>query len=354
VLHSYRRQLSPVVIEEVLVDDQPVPLQAKLVLPPGTRKLEFHYAGLSFQMPRLLRYRHRLEGVDDTWIERGNQRVAQYTNLAPGSYRFLVTSSAPGLGQGWNRDATTLDIEIEPRIWQHGWFAGLCAIALLLMLFGYIRWRTASLRSRAVELETVVEQRTRDLREHTSRLLVADEEKTRLVHQLRDKSEAFERQAREDPLTGLANRRSLDERLSQAFETAVRTQQPLSFALLDIDHFKRINDEYSHAAGDEALRTVARVLDSVLDGDAMLARWGGEEFAVLFPLMTLDQARERCEAARAAIEAMRCDAFAPGFRMTLSGGVSERTGLSHHEKLVSRADQLLYEAKRAGRNRIEG
>jgi diguanylate cyclase (GGDEF)-like protein len=354
VLHGYRRQVAPVVIEQLLVDDRPAPLQSPLVLPPGTTKLEFRYAGLNFQMPRLLRYRHQLVGVDPAWVERGNQRVAQYTNLTPGRYRFLVTSSAPGLGQGWNKDVTEFTVEIEPRIWQHGWFAGLCAIALLLMLFGYIRWRTASLRSRAVELETVVEQRTRDLREHTSRLLVADEEKTRLVHQLRDKSEAFERQAREDPLTGLANRRSLDERLSQAFETAVRTQQPLSFALLDIDHFKRINDEYSHAAGDEALRTVARVLDSVLDGDAMLARWGGEEFAVLFPLMTLDQARERCEAARAAIEAMRCDAFAPGFRMTLSGGVSERTGLSHHEKLVSRADQLLYEAKRAGRNRIEG
>jgi len=355
VLHSYRRALSPVVIEQVLADDRVLDDGAgRLVLPPGTRKLEFRFAGLNFQTPRLLRYRHRLLGVDDAWVERGNQRVAQYTNLGPGTYRFLVTSSAPGLGQGWNPDTTTLDIEIQPRVWQHAWFAGLCAVAIALLLYAFLRWRTRSLRMRAMELETVVDQRTRDLREQTTRLLVADEEKTRLLRQLQDKSEAFERQAREDALTGVQNRRSLDERLAQSFEIATRMQQPLSFALLDIDQFKRINDEYSHAAGDEALREVARVLSGVLEDDAMLARWGGEEFAVLFPLATVDQARVRCEAARQAIEHMNCDAFAPGWRMTISGGVCERTGLSHHEKLVSRADQLLYEAKRAGRNRIAG
>lgn len=354
VLHSYRRTLPQVVIEQVLADDRAMPLQAKLELPPGTRKLEFHYAGLSFQMPRLLRYRYRLEGIDAGWIERGNQRVAQYTNLGPGTYRFHVTSSAPGLGQGWNDDVTTLEIRIKPQFWQHPWFLAAAALALALLIVAYTRWRTRSLRQRAVDLERTVEARTQDLRDQTSRLLVADEEKTRLVHQLRDKSEAFERQAREDALTGLHNRRSLDERLAQAFDSAVRTQQPLSFALLDIDHFKHINDEYSHAAGDEALREVARVLRGVLDHDTMLARWGGEEFAVLFPFATLEQARARCEAARAAIEAMDCDAFAPGWRMTLSGGVCERTGFAHHERLVRRADQLLYEAKRAGRNRIVG
>jgi diguanylate cyclase (GGDEF)-like protein len=210
------------------------------------------------------------------------------------------------------------------------------------------------LRQRALDLERTVEARTQDLRDQTSRLLVADEEKTRLVHQLRDKSEAFERQAREDALTGLHNRRSLDERLAQSFEAAMRQQQPLSFALLDIDHFKGINDEYSHAAGDDALREVARVLLEVLDHDTMLARWGGEEFAVLFPHATVDEARARCEAARAAVEAMDCDAFAPGWRMTLSGGVCDRTGFAHHERLVRRADQLLYEAKRAGLNRNDG
>ena len=354
VLHGYRRQVSPVVIEQILADDRPLQLKTRLDLPPGTRKLEFHYAGLSFQMPRLLRYRYRLEGVDEDWIERGNQRTAQYTNLAPGHYRFLVTSSAPGLGQGWNPDTTAVEIEIRPHPWQSPWFIALGVLLLVAMAFGVYRWRTAHLRLRAQELETVVDQRTHDLREQTRRLLVADEEKTRLLRQLQDKSEAFERQAREDSLTGLANRRSLDEQLAQAFDAAVRGNAPLSFALLDIDHFKRINDEYSHAAGDEALREVARVLRSLVDGDGTLARWGGEEFAILFPQTTADEARECCERIREAIATMDCSAFAPGWKMTVSGGVAERTGLAHHEKLVSRADALLYDAKRAGRDRICG
>jgi diguanylate cyclase (GGDEF)-like protein len=354
VLHSYRRQLPPVVIEQLLVDDRAYAPQGKLVLPAGTRKLEFHYAGLSFHMPRLLRYRHRLEGVDEGWIERGNQRFAQYTNLKPGRYRFFVGASAPGLGQGWNPDSTVMEIEIKPLLWQHAWFLPAIGLLVGLLVFALYRWRLNQLRQRATLLEAVVEQRTHDLREHTGRLLVADEEKSRLLKQLQDKSEAFERQAREDSLTGLANRRSLDEQLAHAFDLAMQDQLPLSFALLDIDHFKRINDEYSHAAGDEALRAVAQILKYELEGRGTVARWGGEEFAVLFPNMPVDQARQCCEQLRRAVESLDCSTFAPGCRMTLSGGVADRTGLVHHEKLVSRADALLYEAKRAGRNRIHG
>ncbi|WP_181952641.1 ligand-binding sensor domain-containing diguanylate cyclase [Vulcaniibacterium gelatinicum] len=354
VLHSYRRQLPPVVIEQVLADDRPQLPQPRLVLPPGTRKLEFHYAGLSFQMPRLLRYRHRLEGVDEGWVERGNQRVAQYTNLGPGRYRFLVDVSAPGLGQGWSANRTEMEIEIRPQLWQQPWFLPLILLLIGGLVFVVYRWRTGAMARRATQLERVIEARTHDLREHTTRLLVADEEKTRLLHQLQEKSEAFERQAREDSLTGLANRRSLDERLARAFERAVVEQRPLSFALLDVDHFKRINDEYSHAAGDTALREIARVLVREFGPDVAVARWGGEEFAALFPDTPIAQARAACERVRQAVEAMDCDGFAPGWRMTVSGGVAERTGLAHHEKLVSRADALLYEAKRAGRNRIEG
>lgn len=354
VLHSYRRQLPPVVIEQLLVDDRAFSPRDKLVLPAGTRKLEFHYAGLSFQMPRLLRYRHRLEGVDDAWIERGNLRFAQYTNLAPGRYRFLVSASAPGLGQGWNPDNTVMEIEIQPLLWQQPWFLPAIGVLLGLLAFAFYRWRLGHLRRRATMLEAIVGQRTHDLRGHTDRLMIADQEKTRLLRQLQEKSEAFERQAREDSLTGLANRRSLDEQLAHTFDVAAHDQLPLSLALLDIDHFKRINDDYSHDAGDEALRAVAIVLRDELAGQGTIARWGGEEFAVLLAGMPIEQARQCCEHLRRAVEQMDCSAFAPGWKMTLSGGVAERTGLAHHEKLLSRADTLLYEAKHAGRNRIHG
>ena len=353
-LHAYKRRLPPVVIEQVLANDAGVPLGEVLELPAGTQKLEFHYASLSFQTPRFVRYRYKLEGVDRDWIERGNQRVAQYTNLMPGKYRFVVNASAPGLGQGWSTDVTTLGIEIQPRFWQHTWFLPLLTLLVGMVVVGLYRWRLGHMRQRARKLETVVEKRTRDLRDQTERLRESDREKSSLLAKLKEQSEAFERQAREDSLTGLGNRRSMDEELARAFEQTMLAGRPLSFALVDIDHFKRINDGYSHAAGDRALIEVARLMRDELGALGKLARWGGEEFAVLFEGLPLEEARRRCERLRWAVERLDCSSFAPGWKMSISGGVAERTGLAHYERLVSRADTLLYEAKRAGRNRILG
>ena len=353
-LHAYKRMLPAVVIEQALANDRNVSLQPALTLPAGTRKLEFHYASLSFQTPRFIRYRYRLEGVDRDWIERGNQRVAQYTNLGPGKYRFTVNASAPGLGLGWSMDTTTIDIEIQPRFWQQSWFLPLLTLLIGMLVVAMYRWRLGQLRQRSVKLEAVVEKRTSDLREQTERLRESDSEKSFLLDKLQEQSEAFERQAREDWLTGLGNRRSMDEDLARAFDHAMQSGRPLCFALVDIDQFKRINDDYSHAAGDRALVEVARIMRDELGELGRLARWGGEEFAVLFEGLALDEARRRCERLRWAVERLDCGSFAPGWKMSISGGVAERTGLAHYERLVSRADALLYEAKRAGRNRIHG
>lgn len=353
-LHQYRRQLPPVVIEQILANDRSVPLQAVLALPAGTRKLEFHYASLSFQTPRFMRYRYRLEGLDRDWIERGGQRVAQYTNLGPGAYRFTVNASAPGLGQGWSPQLTTVDIRIEPRLWQRPWFMPLLVLLAGLAAVVLYRWRIGHLRQRALKLEAMVEDRTRDLRAQTERLRQSDDEKTALLATVKEQSEAFERQAREDALTGLGNRRGMDEELARAFELAVKSGKPLSFALIDIDNFKRINDAYSHAAGDRALAEMARLMREELGALGKLARWGGEEFAVLFEGLALEEATRRCERLRWAVERLDCTGFAPGWGMTISAGVAERTGVAHHERLVARADALLYEAKHEGRNRIRG
>ena len=89
-------------------------------------------------------------------------------------------------------------------------------------------------------------------------------------------------------------------------------------------------------------------------GSDLTARWGGEEFALLFPEQDLESARLKCEKIRLAIQAIDCSSFAPGLKLTVSIGLSERTGLSHHEKLASKADAKLYEAKRNGRNQVMG
>lgn len=353
-LQGYTRELPPVVIERVRADDRDLRADERLELPAGTRKLDFQYAGLSFRMPRLLRYRHKLEGVDAGWVDNGTRRLAQYTNLAPGHYRFLVSVSAPGLGQDWSPGATMLDVVIAPYLWQRAWFLPACIALAGLLVVGVFRWRTSELARRAGALEALVQSRTHALREQTDRLIASDAEKSQLLERIREQADAFERQAREDALTGLANRRHGNEVLAAAQERTRAAGRPLSFALFDVDHFKRINDGFSHQAGDAALVQVANVLRRELGTVATVARWGGEEFAAAFEGIALDDARRACERARQAVERIDCAGFAPGWTVTVSAGVVERQALDTHEHLIRRADDLLYDAKRGGRNRIAG
>jgi diguanylate cyclase (GGDEF)-like protein len=348
-----RYQLAPpdVVIEGVRVDGLESTDKQGLVLPPGTKKLELDYVSLSYRTPEQIRYRYRLEGFDNNWVERNQLRNAQYTNLAPGRYTFKV--SAALRGSGWSPETASLNFEIQPRFYQRAWFLPLAGLVLALVLYGLYRARVASLEAKERELSSIVADRTRDLS-------VKNDQLENLNHTIRQQSEAFEVQARTDALTSLANRRSMDETLARAFAEAVESNEPLCFALLDIDHFKLVNDGYSHEVGDQALQLVSKVMLEVLGrenvarwrGDERIARWGGEEFALLFPNQDIASAFASAERLRRAIELVDCNSFAPGLRITVSIGLAERTGLAHHERLVSRADQKLYEAKNGGRNRV--
>ncbi len=330
-IHELTRKPPPVVIEEVRVDDRPVPLQTTLRLPPGTRKLELHFAGLSYQIPKKIRYRYRLDGFDPDWVERGSLRFAQFTNLAPGEYVFRVAAAHPN--GGWSQEEARIVLQVQPQLMQRRDFRlGLAALALLA-LYGLYRWRVHALQAAKRQLGAQVDERTRDLRVQ---------------------AEAFERQAREDPLTGLMNRRAFDEALAREFASAVRDDTPLTLVLADLDHFKRINDGYSHIAGDAALRAAADTIRAHAGKRVPVARWGGEEFVLLFPGLAREDVLARCEQLRQAVAAIDTSGFAPGFSMSISMGVAERVGLTHHEKLINRADAMLYEAKRNGRNRICG
>ncbi len=350
-LPRYQLAPPPVVIEGLRVDDANASANGNLVLPPGTRKLELDYVSLSYRTPEQIRYRYRLEGFDNGWVERSTRRNAQYTNLPPGQYRFQV--SAAQRGSGWSPETASVNFEIQPRLYQRPWFLPAAGSLLALFLYGLYRARVSQLKAREAQLSRIVDDRTKALSEKNGELELKNET-------IRKQSEVFELLSRTDALTGLPNRRSMDESLALAYQDAVLGDQPLCFGLLDIDHFKRINDGFSHDVGDEALRRVAAVMQKEMGreqigrwrGDERVARWGGEEFAILFPQASVAEASGQAERLRAAIEAIDCSDFAPGLRITASIGVAERTGLSHHERLVSRADERLYQAKHAGRNRV--
>ena len=167
----------------------------------------------------------------------------------------------------------------------------------------------------------------------------------------------LERLAITDTLTGLANRRRLDEILDGEWRRALRYRTTLSVAMIDIDHFKGYNDHYGHGGGDECLRLVATSLAEGVRNTDYVARYGGEEFMVILPETELAGARIVAERVRAAVEALaEPHAAAPRGIVTVSIGIAAVPPTLDHsaEDLVKIADGQLYEAKREGRNRVAG
>ncbi len=191
-----------------------------------------------------------------------------------------------------------------------------------------------------------------DLTVAYARLSDADEEKARLVERLRGQAEELERVAREDALTGLLTRRRLDEVLPLEYERARRFGRDLTVVLADLDRFKQVNDRFSHATGDEVLRVVGRLLREHVRTIDVVARYGGEELVLLLVETPPDRAALLCEKLRAEVEGHDWSAVAPGLAVTLSMGVCGDVSLGSGERMVAAADARMYEAKRAGRNRV--
>jgi len=164
---------------------------------------------------------------------------------------------------------------------------------------------------------------------------------------------ASEERATVDALTGLRNRRWLDEAFAREVARAEAQRQPLCVAMTDVDKFKRFNDSEGHAAGDVVLRTVAKVLRDSSRPKDLVARYGGEEFTVLFPDTPIDDALAACERLRQAIGASDCVHEGKALpRVTASFGVAQLRPGEALEELYKRADAALYQAKEGGRDRV--
>lgn len=322
-------------VEEVVVDGAPRVAKRALQIEPRRRLIEIRYAASTLRPPELVKFRFRLDGFDEDWIEVGTRRSAYYTGLRPGRYRFRVQSR---VGDGeWGRESEGLELVLKPAFHQVWWFRAPAAF-LVLSGVGLLFWtRTARLKRRHDELERLVGERTDALREANERL-----------------SEL----SFTDALTGIPNRRRLDEALHAEWKRAIRFGHPLSLVLADIDFFKRYNDALGHPAGDRCIVEVARVVQSNARraGD-LAARFGGEEFALLLPATSGADAATVAERTRAALEALALphpDGACPV--VTASFGVATFVPESDGdpERLLATADAALYRAKREGRNRVVG
>jgi diguanylate cyclase len=151
-------------------------------------------------------------------------------------------------------------------------------------------------------------------------------------------------EARTDPLTGLSNRRALDDALGLQFAMMTRYETCFSVAIFDIDNFKQINDQEGHLRGDRLLQDLAKLLDESVRETDLVARYGGEEFVVIMPQTELEGGCVISERLRATVQQQ--------MSLTISGGVATALDGDSRDSLLARADSALYEAKAAGRNRI--
>ncbi|MGE5517730.1 MAG: diguanylate cyclase [Bacteroidota bacterium] len=188
------------------------------------------------------------------------------------------------------------------------------------------------LREINAHLEARVEARTSELAEANARL---------------------EKLAAQDPLTGAYNRRHLRALATQITAMARRQRRPLSVLMIDLDHFKAINDTHGHAAGDETLKVLVRLCQAALREGDILARYGGEEFCVLLPETDVETAAQVAERLRLATATTRISGPDAPFGVTASIGVAAwNEAEANIEPALNRADQALYQAKKAGRNRV--
>jgi diguanylate cyclase (GGDEF)-like protein len=308
--------------------------------------------------------------------ERGNERQpARTRDLRSGLYGLIVERAEPVLIESWSAAREELRQRSQPGERQAG---SLLAVPLVEdgVVIGllsvqhtqaevysdadlHLMQRLADQVAAAIadartfeDLEGYRQRLEERVTERTQELDRANREKERLIAALGERSRVLERESQEDPLTGIANRRCFTQRLAAEIEVARAAGNPLTLAVGDLDHFKIVNDRLGHAVGDEVLRESAALMRELCRSSDLVARIGGEEFALILPGMPRSAAITFCEKMRLAVESHEWRRVHPHLRVTLSIGLSQWDGRADAAELLQSADTHLYRAKREGRNRV--
>lgn len=315
-------------------------------VPHAANTFECRFAALSFIRETALQYQTRLVGVEPEWHTTDTREV-RFPALPPGDYRFEVRAR---IGGGEWGSPTGVAFTVLPAWWQTWWFRTLIVL-LTAGLAGLVVWlRIEALHRRNRHLEEVVTARTQELKAA---------------------NEALRNQSLTDPLTGLRNRRYLGVCMPEDIAQVVRTHRNISrgqkdrallnidlvFLMVDVDHFKSVNDKYGHHAGDLVLQQLADILRHATRETDTVVRWGGEEFLIVARNASRGDSSVLAERIRANVEAHPFDigGDAP-IRRTCSVGYAFYPFLVHPpeafswEQVVDLADHCLYAAKRGGRN----
>jgi diguanylate cyclase (GGDEF)-like protein len=337
-----RRAAPPLVVTGMRIDGLQQQVRPEgLLLQPGQRGFSIEFAALDYVDPGRVRYAYKLDGVDEDWISTGADfRAASYGQLSPGLHQLHVR--AEHRNGRWQSDELVIPVQVLPAWWQHWWARGGMLLLGAALLLGLVHLRARQLQRRQRVLEVKVQERTVELEEASL----------------------------SDPLTGLRNRRFLTQHIEVDIALSLRrhaahtlhggpapADADLLFFLLDLDHFKRVNDEHGHAAGDAVLCQLSERLRKVFRDSDYLVRWGGEEFLVVVRFIPRGRAAELAERARQAVadqpfdlpdgKALACSCSLGFAAFPLAP--SEPQAFDWIET-VNLADAALYQAKAGGRN----
>jgi diguanylate cyclase (GGDEF)-like protein len=306
----------------------------------------------------------------------GRREPRRRKPLGAGLFGRVCEEGKPLLIERWDKapEALKQRADITPKetgsamfvpLLDDGWVIGLISVqhtragtfaAADLHLLERLAYRAgpALMDARAFEdLEDYRQRLEKRVAERTRALEQANSEKELLLDALRLRSQNLERESLQDPLTGLANRRHFDQTLATEIELAASSGRPLALALIDLDHFKDVNDRLGHGVGDEVLRELAGLMHQQFRADDLLCRIGGEEFAIVLPGLGGREAFNACERLRLAVARHPWTRIHPELAVTLSAGVASWTAETTPDALLETADVRLYRAKRGGRNRVE-
>lgn len=324
-------------------------------LPYEFRRLRIEFAPASYGPG--IAYQYRLDPLDSDWSGWSADPFIDYTHLPNGAYTLRLRARN---ANGSISPETTWSFAVLPPWYRTKWAYALALLAAIALIVLVVRLRTRALQRQAARLRELVELRTDALRLTVRRLRETQSELVQNNELLEQANERLERLSLLDELTGIPNRRYFDRVLATDYDAAAHAQQPLALILLDLDHFKNLNDEAGHPAGDACLRQVGRFLaqkirrsgDMVTRSGDVVARIGGEEFAILLANTDTHGALTVAESLRFGIDALEMQYEQKQLRITASCGVAavepEKGGTA--EMLIRAADRALYAAKAAGRN----
>lgn len=289
--------------------NQSLEYTTSLHLPHTTKTLQVEFSALSYNAPQRNLFAYKLEGFDTDWHPASTQRQATYTNLDPGDYVLRVkAANSDGL---WNEQGSTLHFRIKPPPWRSSWAYVLYTLAFVGIILAALQLR----RQRKA----------------------LDQYKALATH---------------DPLTGIYNRAGIAAIVEGLFANS-EIKQGVSLIMLDLDHFKRINDRRGHEAGDRILQEVVALVNRNIRSGDYFARWSGEEFLLLCPSTPLTHAKKLAEKLRLACANYLFEINSAPVSVTLSIGIASCKPEDDFTQLLKRADSALYRAKNSGRNCIE-